>query len=76
MSDVQWEEPRAKHPPGEFDYFYEALRQRPGDWARYPGAGPSVHTQARRRPGFEAATRHEDDGQIVGWMRYVGGSDE
>lgn len=63
---------------GETKKFVGALKNRPGEWAKYPHTvkSPSTATHNRRRfPGTDWTTRGRPDGQFDVYGRYVGGSD-
>lgn len=77
---ITWEEPP---PPangkwGKTQHFVEALKQRPGQWARYPGSykqGASVTVNRTRFPGTEWTARKQPDGSYHIWGRWVGDND-
>lgn len=64
--------------------FFDALRARPGEWAKFPthvGPGTAAQIQAGQKKGisrgeFEATVRVGDDlpaRRYHMWVRYVGG---
>lgn len=80
MTKIIWEEPPpvTTHATGKTQQFVEALKQRPGEWARYPGtyAQPSLGTVNKKRfPGTEWTSRKQEDKRYALWARWVGDPD-
>lgn len=66
---IVWEAPPPNGVNSVYEWFVEALKARPGEWARFPGAG---HPVARGVwEGFEIVRR----GKVV-YMRYIGKAPE
>lgn len=82
MADVLWEEPpspdKRRRLREKYGYFWEALRENPGQWARWPGSVRSAHSctrEQRRRDTkgqYECTTSKYDDGETYAWIRYLG----
>lgn len=75
---IEWEAPpEAKGGRNSrYEWFYEALKDKPGKWAKYPGSAGGATGYAKRNDHYEVTTRvvsddEEDTSQQVAWMRYV-----
>lgn len=66
-SDVTWEDPPETN-FSSYEWFYELLRQNPGEWAVYPGSQPAAWGYCRRNSEFEQRSR-TTDGETKTWMR-------
>lgn len=86
MTDIVWETPpTSQSGPRQLDLveFAQALRERPGEWARWPRpiTGNAASAAATRvnagfgvfgdRGNYEAVTRTVD-GQRIAFVRYIG----
>jgi hypothetical protein len=75
LGDIEWAEPQPI-PRGRAQTFVDALRCRPGKWAKYPTSvakGGSSTTYATNHPGTEWASRKRSDGRYDLYARWIGG---
>lgn len=76
MPEIEWDTPpEAKGGrTSKYEYFYEGLKDDPGEWAKYPGSVGGATGYAKRNPDYEVTTRilnKDGDEQQFAWMRYV-----
>ncbi len=79
--EIVWSDPPSRHAV-PYAPFWKALRERPGQWAEYPGSaielrkqfvlldGYSIYVKAKRHPDIEVTTRWID-GERKAWCRFV-----
>lgn len=86
MSDITWQEPppARKGPGSEKTAFFDALRERPGEWALFPSSPMHPNAAHNIKRGlysgveageFDATARSRGDGTSDIYVRYVGEGD-
>jgi hypothetical protein len=66
--EVIWEEPEST--PRRYSWFWKALQENPGRWARYPGAPNAAHNAIRARKDADCWEATQQGG--IGRIRYIG----
>ena len=61
--------PNNRMRPSRWRWFYDELRETPGEWREFPGYFSVAYKAAQRHPEYECTTRVVD-GQQRAWMRY------
>lgn len=78
MTEVEWGDPPiGQKRIGELKAFVEALRSRPGEWAKYPhpmANGRSGPSNRKAYPGTQWTSRRREDGTVDMYGRWVGES--
>ena len=84
-ADIVWEDPGVSHASttrGRVVRFVEALKSRPGEWAKYPhelsasSVGSSVTVNSGRFPGTEWTARDVNTDAAALYGRWIGENGE
>ena len=80
MDEIEWGAPPppkpsgGRHGQGRTQSFVDALKARPGEWAKYPKPLRSTSAYRRNFRDVEWTSRKRADGKFDVWGRWVGES--